>query len=256
MISSWDPINIVVPMAGRGSRFAHAGFETPKPLIPIHGKPMIELVVNNVRPSHPHHFIFICLEEHLHELPVAATLRALAPNCHIIPVKEVTEGAACTILLAKSRINNDRPLMIVNSDQWVDYRIDHYLSTMRDKDVDGLIMTMPESDPKWSYVKMDEKGNVIGVFEKQVVSREATVGIYNFRRGLDFVKGAESMIALNKRVNGEFYVAPVYNELIDLGATIRCHNIQQKMHGLGIPNDLENFIKSPASRKAITACQP
>ena len=250
-------LNIVVPMAGRGSRFANAGYTIPKPLIPVGGKPMIQWVIENVRPSQPHRFTFICLAEHLVTYPeVPATLRRLCPGCEIVEVAQVTEGAACTVLLARDLIDNDDPLMIANADQYVQLPIDDYLAAMESEEADGLIMTFWADHPKWSYCRMKEDGTVAAVVEKQVVSNEATVGIYNFRHGRDFVAGARAMIAADARVNGEFYVAPVYNSLIDAGARVGIHNIGTDgagMHGLGIPADLESFLRLPVSKAAIRA---
>lgn len=242
-------INIVVPMAGRGSRFANAGYTTPKPLIPVGGKPMIQWIIENVRPSQPHRFTFICLEEHLHTYPeVPATLRRLCPGCNIVTVKHVTEGAACTVLLAREHIDNDEPLMIANSDQYVELNIDDYLAAMAREQADGLIMTFWSENPKWSYCRLDQAGWVNEVVEKKVVSNEATVGIYNFLRGRDFVRAADRMIAENLRVNNEFYVAPAYNQLIAGGQKIvvaRTGREQAGMYGLGIPEDLD-FFKTTA----------
>jgi dTDP-glucose pyrophosphorylase len=245
-------INIVLPIAGRGSRFAEAGFELPKPLIPVHGKPMIEVVVNNIRPLCEHRFIFVALKEHLDHLGMKETLNRIAPGCIIIPVNEVTEGAACTVLLAREFINNNDQLMMANSDQWVDIDINDYLSLMEDKNIDGLIMTMWADDPKWSFVGFDNLGQVNNVVEKEVISNEATVGIYNFQKGSDFVKSADQMIAKNLRVKNEFYVAPAYNEMIIDQAKITIFNIGKEydgMYGMGIPSDLEKFIKNPVSKK-------
>ena len=247
-------LNIVIPMAGRGSRFATAGFTLPKPLIQVRGVPMIELVVNNLRPSQAHRFTFLCLEEHLSEFNVASTLRRMAPGCNIVPVRETTEGAACTVLLAKSHINTTDPLMIANSDQWVDVPIDKYLASGQGTDQDGLIMTMRADDPKWSYIRFNDAGGISEVVEKQVVSPEATVGIYNFAHGSDFVNAAEEMIAQDLRVNNEFYVAPCYNQLIDAGKDIGYFNIGSEgdgMYGLGIPSDLELFLNSKVAMRAV-----
>ncbi len=244
-------INIVLPIAGRGSRFLNAGYLLPKPLIPIHGIPMIEVVVRNVRPSVAHRFIFIALKEHLDHLGMRETLLRIAPECVIICVEDVTAGAACTVLLAKELINNEDQLMLVNSDQWVDIDINDYLEEILRKDVDGLIMTMTAIDPKWSYVGLDENNFVNYVVEKVVISNEATVGIYNFKSGKDFVSSAEAMIEKDLRVNGEFYVAPVYNELIKQQKKISIYNIGSEnagMYGLGIPSDLEAFLKLPLSK--------
>ena len=202
-------LNIVIPMAGRGSRFSKAGYTTPKPLIEIHGHPMIEYVIRSVKPSCEHRFIFLCLKEHMEKYDLEQRLQSLAPGCVVIPIDTVTEGAACTVLLAEKWIDSDDPMMIANSDQYVDIDINEYLSAMGN--ADGLIMTLFANDTKWSFIRYDENRFVTMVREKEVISNEATVGIYNYRHGRDFVSAAHSMIEQNIRVNGEFYVTPVYN---------------------------------------------
>jgi dTDP-glucose pyrophosphorylase len=238
-------LNIVVPMAGRGSRFATAGYTDPKPLIPVGQSCMIEWVIDNIRPSRPHRFIFLALEEHLQRYPsVPAKLKELCADCEIVPVKTVTEGAACTVLLARDHIDSSNPLMIANSDQIVDLAIDEYLLAGDAPRTDGLIMTFWADDPKWSFCRMREDGTVAEVVEKQVISNEATVGIYNFSHGRDFVRAADQMIEKDLRVNNEFYVAPCYNQLIHEGAkvvTTRTGKERAGMYGLGIPADLEFF---------------
>jgi dTDP-glucose pyrophosphorylase len=249
-------LNIVLPIAGRGSRFAVAGYAQPKPLIPVHGEPMIAAVVRNVRPVRAHRFIFVALAEHLEHRGMRETLNAAAPGCIIVPVEQVTEGAACTVLLARDYIDNDDALMLANSDQWVDIDINEYLAEMDRQRADGLIMTMTADDPKWSFVGLDRNRLVTRVVEKEVISDEATVGIYNFRRGADFVRAADRMIARNLRVNNEFYVAPTYNQLIEEGGRIAIYNVGREgagMYGLGIPKDLEMFLAHSVSRKAIAA---
>lgn len=247
-------LNILIPMAGHGSRFRDAGFDLPKPLIPVHGRPMIEVVINNLRPEGAHRFIFLVLKEHRERYNIDQRLREIAPGSEVITVDQVTEGAACTALLARQFINNDDPLMIANSDQWVDIDINAYLNVMETSGADGLIMTMWSDHPKWSYIRFGDDGVTNGVVEKQVVSNEATVGIYNFRRGADFVAAAEQMIDKDLRVNNEFYVAPAYNEMLEGGKRFVFHNIGEEykgMYGLGIPSDLEIFEKLPVSRKAV-----
>lgn len=243
-------INIVIPMAGRGSRFAKAGYTVPKPLIDIFGHPMVEYVVRNVTPREKHRFIFICQREHLEQYALAERLRSITPGCVIIPIDYITEGAACTVLLAKEQINNDDPLMIANSDQYVDIDINEYNGAIGD--ADGLIMTMHQEDTKYSYIGYDEAGLVTLVREKEVISDQATVGIYNYRHGRDFVRYAEEMIRKDIRVNGEFYTAPVYNEFIEDGKRIVYHDIgQEHMHGIGTPEDLEAFMKTEVCRKVF-----
>lgn len=246
-------LNIVVPMAGHGSRFSKAGFALPKPLIPIHEIPMIQLVISNLTPSVSHRFIFICQQAHLCDHGLQHKLEKWAPGCSVLSVDAVTEGAACTVLLAKSLIDDDTPLMIANCDQYVEVEIDKYLKNSAAHD--GYIMTMRSSSPKWSYVGFEE-GRVSRVVEKQVISDEATVGIYNFAKGRDFVRCSEKMIRKELRVNGEFYVAPVYNELIAEGSSVGVFSIgsvEDRMHGLGIPEDLADFVSLQLSKQVTGA---
>ena len=235
-------------MAGAGSRFTAEGFKEPKPLIPVHGHPMIELVIRNLTPSSPHTFIFICQKDHVSNFGLKEKLSLWAPNCEVIAIDGLTQGAACTVLMARELINLDSPLMIANCDQYIDAGINEYLKKMQDSNLDGLIMSMTANDPKWSFVEYDKNSLVTRVVEKEVISDEATVGIYNFASGRDFVRAADSMISEEDRVNGEFYVAPVYNRLIKDGQKIGLFNIGsdvEGMYGLGTPSDLNHFLSLP-----------
>lgn len=243
-------LNIVIPMAGAGSRFADAGYKDPKPLILINKTPMIKVVIDNLKPNQPHQFIFICQKKHIELYGLRAKLSLWAPNSILVEIDGITEGAACTVLAAKEIINNESPLMIANSDQFIDTSIDLYLKKIEELNLDGLIMTMNANDPKWSYVKLDDLGCASYVAEKNVISSEATVGIYNFKKGCDFVNAAEKMILDDIRSNNEFYVAPVYNNLIKDSLKIGIFNVGSEgngMHGLGTPKDLDLFLqnKSP-----------
>jgi len=245
-------------MAGAGSRFGKAGYKDPKPLIPIHGIPMIQVVIENLKPDASHRFIFICQKEHVKAYGLADKFKKWAPDSVLIELEGITEGAACTVLAAQSLINSNEPLMIANSDQYVDADIDHYLNKIAADELDGLIMTMKASDPKWSFAGMGADGLVTHVVEKEVISDEATVGIYNFKRGCDFVAGVKEMIKRDERVNGEFYVAPVYNQLISDGQKIGVFNIGSEgkgMYGLGIPYDLNYFLENPISKRVIASCK-
>ena len=245
-----DKVNIVIPMAGRGSRFANAGYKEPKPLIPIFNKTMIEVVVSNLTPKRKHRFIFVCQNEHIKEYGLKDKLTKLDKDVEIIGIDEITEGQLCTVLKASDFINNEEALMTANSDQYIDFDINDYLEYMESKEYDGLIMTMTSKDEKWSYAKIDDSGIVIETAEKKVISNEATVGIYNFKAGKDLVKAADKMIQDNIRVNGEFYICPVYNYLIKEGYKTGIYNIGEEyngMYGLGIPKDLEFFLKHPIS---------
>lgn len=245
-------LNIVIPMAGAGSRFTKSGYKSPKPLITVHGKPMIKVVIDNLRPKCAHRFIFVCQKEHVAAYDLTNKLNGWAPGSEIILIDRMTEGAACTVLEARNLIDTEDALMIANSDQYVDIDINSYLQNAIDKNLDGLIMTMYANDPKWSYAMLDMDGLVSKVVEKEVVSTEATVGIYNYKRGKDFVTAADEMIRLDMRVNNEFYVAPVYDKLIEKKSRVGVFNIGcvgSGMYGLGTPADLESFLKLPVSKK-------
>lgn len=245
-------LNIVIPMAGRGSRFADAGFVQPKPFIQIEGVPMIELVIRNLRPSQPHRFIFICQLTHMEHYDVSARLQQLAPGCEVVTVPGLTAGAACSVLMASDFIDSEQPLLIANADQWVDTSIDAFLDAADRHKTDGLIMTMPSDSPKWSYICRDAVGRVCRVVEKEVVSDEATVGIYHFRKGADFCREARAMIEADDRSQNEFYVAPVYGRMYDSGlTTIDTWNIGSSMHGLGTPDDLASFLASSVLARAL-----
>lgn len=234
-------------MAGRGKRFQDSGFTFPKPLIDIEGKPMFQLVVENLNLPGKH--IFICQEEHYKKYALKDLIDFVKKDSEIITVNEITQGAAVTVLLAKDKINNDEELIIANSDQLVDWNSQHFLSFVRKNDVDGGIVTFISTHPRWSFVKLDEDGFVNEVAEKRPISNIATVGIYYFKHGRYFVNAVEEMIKKNLTVNNEFYVAPSYNEMIAKGMKILPYPIAE-MRGLGTPEDLQKYTKiSELSKK-------
>lgn len=239
----WDGKNwkILIPMAGAGSRFVQAGYTFPKPLIEVNGKPMIQVVVENLNIDAE--FIYIVRKEHYEKYNLKYLLNLLTPNCKIIEIDYLTEGAACTTLLAKEFIDNDSHLLIANSDQFMEWDSNRFYYSVEDSGVDGGILTFHNTHPKWSYVKLDENGFVTEVAEKKPISTDATVGIYYWNKGSEYVKYAEQMISNDIRVNNEFYVAPVYNEAFPNGSKVKIYPIE-KMWGLGTPEDLKYFIEN------------
>jgi HAD superfamily hydrolase (TIGR01509 family) len=242
-IPKWkdEKMNVLVPMAGAGSRFEQAGYSFPKPLIEVKGKPMIQVVVENLNIDA--NYIFVVQKAHREKYNLDSLLNLIAPNCKVIEVDKVTEGAACTALLAKEHINNDAPLFFANSDQFVQWDSNEFMYKMNETDADGGIVTFKNCHPKWSFARVDEKNNVSEVAEKNPISDNATVGYYYWKHGSDFVKYAEQMIQKDIRVNNEFYVCPVFNEAIAENKIIKSFNIE-KMWGLGTPEDLDFFIKN------------
>jgi dTDP-glucose pyrophosphorylase len=235
-----DKMNVLIPMAGAGSRFANAGYTFPKPLIEVDGKPMIQVVVENLNIEA--NYTFIVQKEHYEKYSLQYLLNLIAPNCNIVQVDGITEGAACTTLLAKEFIDNDAPLVMANSDQFVEWNSNECLYAFNADGVDGGIITFNATHPKWSYAKIGEDGFVSEVAEKKPISSNATVGIYYWSKGSDYVKYAEQMIEKNIRTNNEFYVCPVFNEAIQDGKKIRVKDIE-RMWGIGTPEDLNYFLE-------------
>lgn len=241
-----DKINIVIPMAGKGQRFKNAGYTKNKPFIDILGTPMIQKIICNVMPRNHeiNKILFICQQEDVGELNNVIEYILNLTNfprftCQVIPINYITEGPASTVMLANDHINNEHPLLIANSDQYIDdFNVDLYID--RCNRYDGGILCFWNNDPKWSYVRIDN-GFVIETAEKKPISEHATVGIYYFKRGSDFVAGYNKMRNNNDRTNNEFYVAPVYNYLIENNMRIIPHFIND-MHGLGTPDDLQKYI--------------
>jgi dTDP-glucose pyrophosphorylase len=239
-------INIVIPMAGQGSRFAKAGYEKPKPFIDVDGKPMIVRVLENL--AYPDaRYILIARREHMEKEAELVKQIEKEFNAIFIPIDKLTEGTACTVLYARKYINNDTPLLIANSDQIVDMNIADFIDDCSSRKLDGSILTFIDhyKDPKWSFAKLDENNLVTEVKEKVVISEFATVGIYLYSKGKDFVNASVDMIIENDRVNNEFYTCPTYNYAIKEGSKIGIYNIEfEQMHGIGTPEDLTLYLKA------------
>jgi dTDP-glucose pyrophosphorylase len=242
-IPKWQggKMNVLIPMAGAGSRFSAAGYTFPKPLIDVNGKPMIQMVVENLNIDA--NFVFVVQKEHREKYNLDTLLNLIAPNCKVVEVDGLTDGAACTALLAKEYIDSDAPLFFANSDQFVEWDSNEFFYKMNETDADGGIVTFKATHPKWSFAKIDDNGIVTEVAEKNPISDLATVGFYYWKHGSDFVKYAEQMITNNVRVNGEFYVCPVFNQAIDGGKVIRTFDVP-KMWGTGTPEDLKYYLEN------------
>lgn len=243
VVPKWkdEKLNVLIPMAGAGSRFEQAGYTFPKPLIDVKGKPMIQVVVENLNIDA--NYIYVVQKSHREKYNLDTLLNLITPGCKVVEVDGVTEGAACTALLAKEYINNDAPLFFANSDQFAEWDSNEFMYKMQETEADGGIVTFKAIHPKWSFAKIDNSGHITEVAEKNPISDNATVGFYYWKHGSDFVKYAEQMIAKNTRVNNEFYVCPVFNEAINDKKIVRAFEIK-KLWGLGTPEDLRYFIEN------------
>lgn len=233
-------MNIVIPMAGRASRFKEAGYEIPKPFIEINGKPMVKWATDAISFLDAK-LIFIVLKEHVDSFQIDRKLKGLYPDSTVIVSTGVTEGAACTVLLAKELIDNDEELIVYNGDQYFEGAVREAVESLPE-DVVALIPVFKATHPRWSFAKADADGYVTEVAEKVPISSNATVGLYYFKKGKDFVWAANEMIRKDIRRNNEFYVCPVFNELVSRGDKIRIFRVSA-MWGLGTPEDVEYFVK-------------
>jgi len=236
-----EKLNVLIPMAGAGSRFEQAGYTFPKPLIDVKGRPMIQVVTDNLNIKA--NYIYVVQKEHRKKYNLDTLLNLITPGCKIVETEGITEGAACTALLAKDYIDNNNPLFFANSDQFVEWDSNEFLYKMNETEADGGMVTFKATHPKWSFAKLNNEGLVTEVAEKNPISDIATVGYYYWKNGSDFVKYAEQMIDNDIRVNNEFYVCPVFNEAIKDNKQIRTYNIE-KMWGLGTPEDLKYYVEN------------
>ena len=213
-------MNVLIPMAGAGKRFYDAGYDKPKPLIDVAGQPMIKRVIDSLS---------------------SEKLDYLHDKGTIVVVDKMTEGAACTVLLAEDLIDNDDELVIANCDQYLQWSFYDYITYS--KSFNGCLVTFNSTNPHHSYAKINKHRRVVEVAEKVVISDKASAGIYYFKHGKDFVSGAHSMIKRDIRTNNEFYICPVYNELLAAQWPMSIYEIDvNNKHMLGTPEELKIFL--------------
>jgi NDP-sugar pyrophosphorylase family protein len=237
-------MNIVIPMAGLGSRFSVAGYVKPKPFIDVQGVPMIIRVLENIKTRNCK---FILVANNLHLQNESEIIKRIKGeySADVIGINGLTEGTACTILHARALINNESPLLIANSDQLVDIDINNFIDDCTQNNCDGSILVFNEEsrNPKWSYAKLDKNQKVVLVREKEAISTLATVGIYYYSQGNYFVNGAIDMIANKDKTNSEYYTCPTYNYMIREGLKVKVYRIPKlSMHALGTPEDLNIYL--------------
>lgn len=247
-------IQLVIPMAGLGSRFKDAGYEIPKPLLPIHGEEMYKVVLENLMSPEVSKVVLIT-PKRFNFGPLADGLsKSLGVETVVIEVDSITEGAAISVSLSRNYLDENLPIVTANSDQYVDFEArEFYLELLTQEEI-GLVLTMQDSDPKWSFAKVGNSGRIVEIQEKKPISSNATVGIYGFKRAGDLFEAIDKMVQADDRTNGEFYVAPAYGYLegfSEFGAGIwDLGPVGEVMHGIGIPADYEAFLALPISQRA------
>lgn len=235
-------MNIVIPMAGLGSRFPSHTYPLPKPLISVNGEPMITKAIKSLGFHGPVSWFFVIAKNQFTEL-VKQTILDVVPCAEFIEIDYLTEGPACSALLFKDKINTDEELIIANCDQIM--RWNSYLFLLNARQFHGAVVTYHNDTDKNSYARLDSQGYVIEIREKEVISNVSLNGIHYWNKGKYFVDSAEEMIAAGDRApNGEFYIGPTYNYIINKLYGVGIYHIPNCQHfAVGVPSDLEKYIK-------------
>jgi dTDP-glucose pyrophosphorylase len=235
-------MKVIVPMAGRGSRFKNVGEMTPKPLIPVLGKPMLYWALKSIDGIEYSQLVFIALKEHEVNFGLKTLLHELyGNNVTLILIDEVTEGQLCTVLAAEEHLNSSEDILITSSDTFVKSKIGEHISRKAD-DCAGLISVANLPGDRWSFAKVDETGRVTEVAEKRRISNYASTGLYYFANGYDFLTEAKRIIENKEKTQGEYYVIPVYQKLIERGLKIEI-SLADEVYDMGTPESLRQSIQ-------------
>lgn len=237
-------LNILMPIAGRSGFFDSPEYQYPKPLIEIKGKTMIEWAVNDyLKVKEDKRFIFIVNTADCAKYHIDRVLSLLTDNqCEIIRLEKETKGAACSALMAIDYIDNDDKLVIGNSDQIFDINLNDVLKHFEKRNVDAGVISFNTVHPRWSYVRLTEDQKIIEAAEKRPLSKEAVAGFYYFNKGKFFIESAMNSIEKGASVEGAYYIAPVFNELILQSKNLEVYKINNnKYHTFYSPQKIEEF---------------
>lgn len=243
-------MQFLIPAAGLGSRFSAVGYKEPKPMIQLHGIPLIVWVIANFKYSKEDTIHVAIRDNSVDQNKIYHLTKNIAAKIEFIKIDKLTDGAARTVDLVAQSLNPKEPLIVANSDQFVATSLEPFRKLVESDDIDGAILTMKANSDKWSYVSMDEKENITKVVEKSVISSDATVGIYGWSKLSYFQESFKEMILNEDKTNNEYYLAPTYNYLIKRGKVIKPLNVgevDKTVFGLGTPEDLDFFKNLPNS---------
>jgi dTDP-glucose pyrophosphorylase len=246
-------MRLVALMAGDSGAFEVAGHPYPKNLVEIDDLPLVQRVVENLKPvvDAATKAVFLVQQDEDRQFHTGEVIRLLAPEADVVAVPHLDSGAACTALHAIGRIARDEPLLVVNGDQILDVDLSYVVAGFEEQDLDAGVVTFDAVHPRWSYVRTDEEGLVVEAAEKRPISRLATAGVYWFRRGGDFVDAVMAMIRKDASVEGRFFVAPAFNELVLRGLRIGTRHIDRSQyHSLATPRGVAGYEEVVARRRA------
>jgi dTDP-glucose pyrophosphorylase len=247
--------NLIIPMAGLGSRFSKHGYAIPKPLLPIGKHRMFELVVSNLAGVGLERVCIVASRSFNLQESCDLLSSKLGVPVSLVEVDGLTQGPAITAKLGLDELDSDIPVVFANSDQFIDFKVEDWLEDSEFRSLDGSILVMRDSDAKWSYVRLGESEQVLEVKEKEVISNLATCGVYLFKNPGDFYSALERAVTAVETVNGEYYVGPLFNSLVLGGKNIGIFDlgpVSSVMYGLGTPLDYEAFKISDGYGVAVS----
>ena len=248
-------MKIVIPMAGRGSRFV--GVKEPKPLIEILGKPMLQWSIESVQYSFPdlkpQDYIFISLEEHERQYQISKRVEnIIGPGFQIHFLTDVTDGPVCTVMTVEHLLHTEEDFFTIDCDQYIRCsQLAKQITNAKKQGWAGLIPTFEAESDAYSYIRLDKQGNAIETAEKQVISSHAAAGIYYFSSTNIFMNAAREMVRNNLRTKNEFYMSPLYNIVIKQGGIVRIVSVEEWLT-LGTPEDAKHFINTIQKKHAAT----
>jgi UDP-N-acetylglucosamine diphosphorylase / glucose-1-phosphate thymidylyltransferase / UDP-N-acetylgalactosamine diphosphorylase / glucosamine-1-phosphate N-acetyltransferase / galactosamine-1-phosphate N-acetyltransferase len=231
---------VVIPMAGRGSRFSDAGFDTPKPLIEVAGKPMILWALESLRGISFDKIIFVALREHNERYRIDKLLRKVNGwATEFVFIDQVTRGQLCTVLKASEYFDDKGDVLIAASDSYIKSDIGSDISARRNL-CSGLISVISLPGDQWSFARADDNGRVVEVAEKKRISDHCSTGLYYFSRSSYLQSFGQHIIMNNETTRNEFYVIPVYQKMIEEGLTIELSSAAE-MWDMGTPAAKQTF---------------
>lgn len=249
---------LVIPMAGLGSRFSNAGYQTPKPLLPVGDYRMFEIVIANFANEGLSEISIVAPSQFKLDGDIAALSGKLQIPIQLKSIDHVTSGPAESAALGVEMLKSDLPVIVANSDQFLNFESSAWVESVLESGLAGSILCMRDDDPKWSYARCGDSGFVEEVAEKRVISELATCGVYFFESSSTFKLAYDEMVDADLRVNGEFYVAPMYNQLVGQGFRVSAFDlgpVSEVMFGLGIPEDYESFVSSSLVQTTNQLCE-
>jgi len=240
-------LNVLIPIAGSSIFFENSSYIFPKPLLEIKGKPMIQRVIENINSiDEDIHYIFAVNARDCRQFHIDSVIKLLTNNSvDIIKVENDTAGVACTALLAIESINNDDSLLILNADQYFDNGMGEFIKDFRQRNLDAGVTCFASVHPRWSFVSTNDEGDIIETSEKKPISHNAVAGLFYFKEGRSFVEATMKSILKDASINGNYYIAPVLNELILDGKKLGMNVVDEmQYHTFYSPQLLEEYNRN------------